>query len=277
MRFAVLGPVRAGNDEENNWSDISGVKARTVLAVLLLEANTVVSADRLIEALWGKKPPGSALASLHNHVMRLRRALGEQGDRRVRSAPRGFLIQVEPGELDLEVFTGLTDAGRQAAAEGRWEEASNRLAAALALWEGPAVSDVQGLDEHPRIRALAEARTQAMEWWLDAELWSGRHAEVIDELRSLTALHPLREGFHSQLMLALYRADRRAEALQVFEDLRSALDDSLGVEPSTSIQQLHRRMLNADPALLPETAVSTEGEAGATAVVGTGAGTGSAV
>jgi DNA-binding SARP family transcriptional activator/tetratricopeptide (TPR) repeat protein len=248
MRFGLLGPVLVGR--EGSRSDLKSAMPRTVLAVLLLNANAVVSAEQLIEAVWGEHPPASATASLHNHVMRLRRFLGDQGGGRIRSVAPGYVIDVEPGELDVEVFAGLCADGRAAARTGRWAEAAQALAAALALWRGEPVADVSGpVGRDARVLQLVEARLQAREGLVEAELELGRHREVIGELGVLAAQYPLREVFHAQLMLALYRAGRQAEALDVFQSLRRTLVDELGVEPSASIQELHRQILNADPDL----------------------------
>ena len=250
MRFGLLGPVVVGR--EDSPGDVKSAMPRTILAVLLLNANAVVSADQLIEAVWGDNPPASATASLHNHVMRLRRFLGGggSGGGRIRSVAPGYVIDVEPGELDVEVFAGLCAGGRAAARAGRWAEAARDLAAALALWRGEPVADVPGaVGRDARVLQLVEARLQAREGWVEAELELGRHREVIGELGVLAAEYPLREVFHGQLMLALYRADRQAEALEVFQALRRTLVEELGVEPSASIQELHRQILNADPEL----------------------------
>ncbi len=246
MRFGLLGPVLVERD--GTTVEVAAAMPRTVLAVLLLNANTVVSSDQLAEALWGEAPPASATASLHNHVMRLRRLLGTRT--RIRAVAPGYLIHVEPGELDLHSFTELCAEGRAAAQAGNWAKASENLAAALALWRGTPVADRPGLSgQDARIQHLLEARSQAYAGRIAADLELGRQREVIGELRALAAEHPVRESFHGQLMLALYRADRRTEALEVYQGLLRTLVDELGVEPSPSVQQLHRRILDADPEL----------------------------
>jgi DNA-binding SARP family transcriptional activator/tetratricopeptide (TPR) repeat protein len=275
MRFGLLGPVMVERD--GALSDVKSAMPRTVLAVLLLNANTVVSAEQLIEAVWDENPPASATASLHNHVMRLRRFLGDEGGGRIRSVAPGYVLDVEPGELDLDVFASRCAAGRTAARLGRWAEAAQDLAAGLALWRGEPVADVPGaVGRDARVLQLVEARLQAREGWVEAELELGRHREVIGELGVLAAEYPLREVFHGQLMLALYRADRQAEALDVFQALRRTLVDELGVEPSASIQELHRRILNADPQLATPAPAPTpppaEGAPSAGGGVGAGAG-----
>jgi len=254
MRFGLLGPVSVERD--GSRVDVASAMPRALLAALLLNANTVVSEDQLAEALWGETPPSSATASLRNHVMRLRRLLGEESGARIRAVAPGYLIRVEPGELDLDSFAELCASGRVAAQSRQWAKASEDLKAALGLWRGAPLADVPGMHQDARIQQLLEARSQAIAERIEADLELGRHQEVISELQRLTADQPLHEGFHGQLMLALYRADRRDEALEAFESLRRTLVDELGVEPSPSIQQLHRRILGGDPALLAPAAPS---------------------
>jgi len=247
MEFRLLGPLevrRSGADVP-----ISAGKLRALLGSLLLDANVAVPADRLIDVMWDGRPPASATPSLHNHVMRLRRQLGDEGGTRIRAVALGYLIQVEAGELDLDVFSDLCEAGRRAAQAEQWPKASANLADALALWRGSPLADIASLQQDARIRELVEARSQAFEGRIEADLEQGRHQEVITELRALIEEQPLREAFHGQLMLALYRTGRQSEALEVFQDLRSTLVDRLGVEPSSSIRQLHGRILDADPKL----------------------------
>jgi DNA-binding SARP family transcriptional activator/tetratricopeptide (TPR) repeat protein len=249
MRFALLGPLQVTDAGEP--LDIRGRMPRVVLAVLLLNANTAVSADLLVEALWGDSPPESATASLHNHLARLRRMLGLAGGARIRAVPSGYLVQVEPGELDADRFAGLSAEGRSAAQSGEWQRASADLTAALALWRGDRIADLADIDgQHAQLQLLLETRTQARAGRIEADLHLGRHHELVGELRALTAGQPLAEAFHGQLMLALYRADRRAEALDAFQTLRRTLVTELGIEPSPPVQVLHRRILAADPGLL---------------------------
>jgi DNA-binding SARP family transcriptional activator len=245
---------------------LSAALPRTLLAVLLLEMNTAVSADRLIEALWAGRPPASASASLHNHVMRLRRLLGQEGGERVRAAPGGYLIQVEPGELDVHAFTDLCVSGAAALRDRQWAKASDEFAAALAICRGEPLSDVPRMSVHePRLQQWEEDRLQALEGRIEADLALGRHGIVISELRALTTQYPLREAFHAQLMLAFYRAHRQADALDAYQVLRRTLVADLGVEPDASVQQLHQRILRADPTLdraeAPPVAQTPEGGA----------------
>jgi DNA-binding SARP family transcriptional activator len=262
MRFALLGPITVTNAGKS--VEISATMPRTVLAVLLLHANTPVSVDRLTEALWGECPPPSATASVMNHLMRLRRMLGDEGGARIRTVAHGYQIRVEPGELDVDTFADLCAAGRAAAQGEQWAKASADLAAALDLWRGSLVADVPDLDRRDaRVQQLLETRSQALEGRIEADLQLGRHRELVSELRYLAASRPLSEAFHRQLMLALYRSERQAEALEVFQRLRRILVEELAVEPSAPLQDLHRRILRADPGLAaPADAAAPQAQAG---------------
>ncbi|MFD5568013.1 BTAD domain-containing putative transcriptional regulator [Streptomyces cadmiisoli] len=218
--------------------------ARILLAVLLLEAGRVVPVESLKEALWGGSPPASAHASLHNHVARLRRLLDDP--ERLRAVPPGYVLTVEPGELDIHVFEARVAAARAAHALGDWERAVHECAGALALWRGTPLSglpsDVGG---YAFVRRLAEARLLLLEWRYDAELALGGTglAGLVPELAALAAEYPFREGYHRQLMLALHRTGRRAEALAVHRDLRTRLVEELGVEPGEGVRAAHVEVL----------------------------------
>ncbi len=245
--FLLLGPlaVRA----EGVPVPIHGAKHRAVLAALLLRANEVVTVDDLAEVLWGEDLPSSARTVVQNYVMRLRRALGAAGSR-ITTQPRGYLIRVEPGELDLDRFEDLLRQARAAARQARWPDAAGQGAAALALWRGEPLVDVgSDLLAARQGSRLAELRLQALETRFDAELQLGQHREVISELRQLAAGHPLRERLHLLLMLALYRDGRQGEALAAYRHARNVLIEELGAEPGPDLQQLHRQILAADPAL----------------------------
>ena len=266
MEFCLLGPlaVRCGGTA----LAVPRGKQRAVLAALLLRANHVVSVDELAEALWGTDLPPSARVSLQNYVMRLRATLGPAGSR-IATHPHGYLIAVGDGELDIAQFEALLREARAAAREGRWPEAASHATAALALWRGEpladAGSDVLAAREAPR---LAEVRLQAAETRIDADLHLGRHGEVIGELRQLAGTQPLRERLHALLMLALYRDSRQAEALAAYRQARRVLVEELGTEPGPELQQLHQKILDADPALVltgpPTPAASAAAPAGPT-------------
>ncbi|MFI2436543.1 BTAD domain-containing putative transcriptional regulator [Streptomyces sp. NPDC018693] len=223
---------------------ISSPKVRTLLAALLLEAGRVVPVESLLEVLWGGAPPASARASLHNHVTRLRRLLDDP--ERLRAVPPGYLLRVEQGELDVHVFERHLAAARGAHAAMNWARVVCECAAALALWRGTPLS---GLPAEPVgyafVQRFQEARLLLLEWRYDAELALGgdRLDRVLPELAALAAEHPLRETYHRQLMLALHRTGRRAEALAVHRDLRARLVEELGVEPGRAVREAHAEVL----------------------------------
>jgi branched-chain amino acid transport system substrate-binding protein len=227
---------------------LAGVKQRSLLALLLLDANRVVSSDRLIDELWGDDPPEDAPTALQQHVSRLRKLL-EPHDVLETRAP-GYVLAIEPEQLDLARFERLTGEGRRLAEEGRTDEASATLRSALDLWRGEPLADLAGepfaRDALPR---LEEARLEALEARIDADLAAGRHAELVGELRRLVGEHPYRERLRAQLMLALYRAGRQSEALDVFADARRVLVGELGLEPGPELQRLQQGILGQDPTL----------------------------
>ena len=257
MRFALLGPVRVRGDD--GPVEIRGALRRTLLAALLLHRGTAVSADRLSELIWGERPPAGVTTSLYNQVMRLRQALGERGER-IRAVAPGYLIDVEPGELDLDEFVELCARARRRAAAADWTEAGELYSAALALWRGEMLADVPALHGHVAIHQYEEDRLLALRGRIEADLQLGRQDELVGELRTLIGYHPLREAFHGQLMLALYRSGRQAEALAVYRELRRATIRELAVEPGREIGELHHRILRSDPSLsLPKQGPETLG------------------
>ena len=248
MKFGLLGPLVVEHD--GSAVPIGAAKERALLAALLFEAGSVVSTSRLIGLIWGENPPASVDASLLNHVKRLRGRLGDEGGTRIRTVAPGYLIEIGPGELDLDEFASRCADGRAALQAAQWERAATQLAGALALWRGEPAGNVPGNADRPAVRQLLEARLQALDGRIEAELALGRHRELLDELRALTEQYPVREDFHRHLMLALYRSELPDEALAVFETLSRTLDDHLGVEPSASVRQMRRRIAAADPKLL---------------------------
>ncbi len=248
MEFCLLGPlvVRRGDVVVA----VPAGKQRAVLAALLLNANKVVAVGELAEALWGAAPPPSARVTIQNYVVRLRKALGEEGRSRIGTRPPGYVISVAAGELDVTRFGVLLGAARQAGRDGSWETAAARARAALALWRGEPLADVESellvLRDAPR---LAELRLQALEIGVEADVRLGRHAEATGELRRLVMAHPLREHLHALLMLALYRDGRQAEALAVYRAARGVLVEELGAEPGRELRGLHEQILAGDPGL----------------------------
>jgi DNA-binding SARP family transcriptional activator/streptogramin lyase len=212
------------------------------LAYLLLHRNELVPSDRLIDELWAENPPATAGKILQNAVSQLRKDLGEG---RLLTRPPGYLLRVDPGELDVERFEALAERGR---AEGD----PKLLREALALWRGEALADLRDEAFAQRAaRELEQARLAVLEDRLETDLEHGRHAELVPELEGLLAQNPFDERLYRQLMLALYRAGRSADALEVYRRARKTFDDELGLEPGAELEQLQRQILNQDPSLAP--------------------------
>ena len=253
MEFSILGPLEVR--DRGRMVPCPSAKQRLLLAVLLLHANEVVSTDALTEALWGERPPPSARKALQMHVSQLRALLepdrpgGGQGSLLV-TRPPGYQLTVEPGRLDLHRFeAGVRDA-RAARQAGRWGEVAESMAAALALWRGEPLADL-AVEEvlQPDVSRLEELRLAAIEDRVEADLALGGHAELLPELEGIVARHPLRERPRGQLMLALYRAGRQADALEVYAQTRRMLVDELGLEPSRELQGLQQQILMQDAGL----------------------------
>jgi peptide/nickel transport system substrate-binding protein len=245
--FRILGPVEVRRGGET--VALGGGKQRALLALLLLHANEVVSRDRLIDAIWGDRPPPSVRQSLDSYVSRLRRILGHE---RLLRRPPGYVLVVEPDELDLMRFEELVTAAGEAAARGDVSGASATLRTALALWRGPALADLI-YEPFAAIESerLEERRLVALEERIDADLAAGRGPELVPELEPLVREHPLRERLLGQLMLALYRAGRHGDALVVLQSARHRLAAELGLEPGPQLRELERRILRHDPELAP--------------------------
>jgi YVTN family beta-propeller protein len=250
MDFRILGPLEVL--EQERACDVGGGRQRAVLALLLLHANEIVSSDRLIDELWSTGPPPSASKIVQVHVSRLRKVLNGVGEGILLTRGHGYMLRVQPGELDRDRFHGLVEEGRRALAAGDPEKAAERLRSALALWRGPPLAefayDSFAQDE---IARLEELHVAALEERIDADLAMGRHDAVVQELEQLVRRHPLRERLRGQLMLALYRSGRQAEALEAYRDARRTLDEDLGLEPSPTLQQLERAILSHDQVLQP--------------------------
>jgi DNA-binding SARP family transcriptional activator len=245
--FGLLGPLLVRDTAE---IAVRGAKQRIVLAALLLDAGHVVTADALKRYVWeGTGSDGSASA-LANHVLRLRRTLGSAVSARIATRPSGYIVQVSGDELDIHEFRRLAETGRQATLHGEWEKAAADLRQALAVWRGGPLLDIPSqLLQQEAAHGLAESRIQVLRWRIDAELKLGHHEDLVPELQALTGEQPLHEYFRGQLMLALYRCGRQAEALAEFHALRRTLNDELAVEPGAAIRRLHERILAADPAV----------------------------
>jgi DNA-binding SARP family transcriptional activator len=234
MEFRILGPLEVIDDDRP--LALGGERQRTLLALLLTRANEVVSTDRLIDELWGARPPKKARNTIQYYISKLRDTLGAD---RIITRPPGYVIRVESDELDLARFERLSQEG-----------SAESLHAALELWRGPALADLAyesfARDEASR---LEELRLVVQERRIEADLESGRAAELVSELERLIAEHPLRERLRAQLMIALYRSGRQAEGLAAYQAARSALVEELGIEPGPELQELERAMLRQDRSL----------------------------
>src|SRR3954451_4660424 len=225
MRFLLLGSLEVHG--EHGAVRLGGVKPRAVLAMLLLHANEPVSAERLALALWGEDAPDGAVKTVHVHVWRLRKALGDPG--LITTTPAGYCLRVRPDDLDAASFERLLEDGRQALADGRAERAATLLRQALALWRGPPLADLGGEPfARAEIARLEEQHLAALEARIEADSAAGPHDELVGELRRLVAVHPTREGLAARLMLVLYRSGRQTEALQAYQDARRALITDAG-------------------------------------------------
>jgi DNA-binding SARP family transcriptional activator/Tfp pilus assembly protein PilF len=263
MQLRILGPVELRRDGQ---LVPVAPKQRVVLAALGLRANQVAPAEWLVTQLWGEQPPATATKTLHSLVLRLRRVLPAG---MLMTRPPGYLLQVTPEQLDLLAFRQLAQDATVAAGCGEFGRAAESWRQALALWRGPALADVDSeWLRRDEVAGLEELRLAALEACIDAELRCGRHAGLVAELRRLVAAQPLRERLWAQLMVALYRAGRRADALATYRDARKLLVDELGVGPGRALQQLERQILVDDPVLdLPAVPASGSPAAAPTVVV----------
>ncbi|MFL5957431.1 MAG: BTAD domain-containing putative transcriptional regulator, partial [Solirubrobacterales bacterium] len=246
VEFRLLGPLEAVVDGVPVV--LGPPQQRAVLALLLLNANEVVSRDRIVDELWGERPPATAAKLVQVYVSALRKLLDP--DRRLLlTRPPGYLLRVEPEGLDLQRFERLVGQGRAALAEGSAATAGERFHEALALWRGPALADLAFAPfAQAEIGRLADRRLDAVCDRIEADLALGRGG-VVGELEALVAEHPLRERLRGQLMLALYRSGRQAEALAAYQDARRALVDGLGLEPGRELRELEQAILRQDPGL----------------------------
>jgi DNA-binding SARP family transcriptional activator len=245
VEFRILGPLEVRRD--GRPVHIGGAKERALLAFLLLHAGELVSVDRLIDELWGARPPVTARKSVQVRVAGLRRTLGEGV--LLTSAGGGYVIRIDAGQLDLHRFERLIAEGRDALAEEP-AAAKQKLDEAIAIWRGPALADFAYESfAQPAIGRLEELRLSALELQIEAELALGRQAEVVGRLQELAAKYPLRERLRALLMLALYRDGRQADALETYRDAREQLVDELGIEPGPALRELQRAILEQQPSL----------------------------
>jgi DNA-binding SARP family transcriptional activator len=255
MEFRILGPLELLGD--GRPVALGGDKQRALLALLVIHANRTLSSERLIDELWAERPPASAAKTLQVHISRVRKALGqpagEVGDGVVLTREHGYELRVDSGSVDALRFERLVNEARGELAAGRVSRAATLLEEALSLWRGPPLAEFASDRFAAReIARLDELRVGALEELVEAKLALGRHAEVVGELGSLIAEQPYRERLRAQLMLALYRSDRQAEALQAYQDARRKLVEELGIEPGERLRELEsardpRAGSSADP------------------------------
>src|SRR4051794_2328763 len=250
IEFGILGPLEARRDGAE--LPLGGRSPRAVLALLLLEAGRVVSIDRIADELYAGAAPATAVTQVHRQISELRRALGEAA---IETRAPGYVVHVGPEALDLRRFEALCAQADDAGPSG----AVAALDEALGLWRGDALADLAAEPFAQRAAArLDELRLRALERRVEAKLELGRHADVIGELTELAAAQPLRERLRGLLMLALYRAGRQVEALEVYRETRAALVDAFGVEPGVELVRLEQAILRHDPELSPEQAGSAD-------------------
>ncbi|MGN6869142.1 MAG: BTAD domain-containing putative transcriptional regulator [Solirubrobacteraceae bacterium] len=247
LDLGILGPIEVLVDGVP--ANPGGVRQRTVLAVLALHPNQVVSIDRLVDDIWGETPPSTAVHTIRVFVSRLRGALAGAGDRLV-TRPPGYVLELRPDELDADRFERLYEAARAAIAAGDAEDAMGLLRQSEALWRGqPLAEFAYEPFAQAAIARLDELRVNAHEELIDAQLALGRHGEVISELEAFVREHPFRERPRGQLMIALYRSGRQAQALEAFQDTRRTLVEELAVEPGEALRELEQAILRQDPSL----------------------------
>jgi DNA-binding SARP family transcriptional activator len=272
MEFRILGPLEAL--DEGRVVALGGSRQRALLAVLLLHRGETLSTERLIDELWGERAPATAAKTVQVYISRLRKALaGGEGNGSagvVATREHGYELELDPERLDAHRFERLLAQGKSELAAGRPERAVAALERALSLWRGPPLADLAYEPFAQReIARLDALRVAALEQLIEARLALGAHAEVVEQLETLIAEHPYRERLRGQLMLALYRSDRQADALQAYQDARRTLVEELGIEPGERLRELERAILAQDPAL--HLAVAEEPAAGEPALEPRGA------
>ena len=255
MEIQVLGPLHAAVNGESVVP--TARKPRQVLALLALSPGRVTPVPTLMEEIWGTEPPQSAMTTLQTYIMQLRRCLSRALGRDTHAAKDtlatghgGYLLNIPTHSVDVYTYEELVTQGQQAFEKGNDDEASRCFRQALALWQGPAMVDVQtGPVLGIQVMRLQESRLMTIERRIDVDLRLGRHAELTAELTDLIARHPRHEGLHAQAMVAMYRSGRQATALDIYRKLRTRLTTELGVEPSPQLQRLHQAVLTVDPQL----------------------------
>ncbi len=248
MRIRILGPLEVRHEQE--WQRLGAPKWRSLLALLAIGRSRPHSVDRIVDELWPDRPPRGAVNQVHGYVGRLRRLLGDSDGEVLRTRQPGYELDLSPDDIDAARFEDLARQGETALRRNDVASARELLGEALDLWRGPALADVPvTATVQAEVERLEEGRLSTMESRIEADLALARHAELVAELQQLSAAHPYRERLWGQLMLALYRSGRQADALAAYHQLRRLLDDELGVEPTAALRDLHQQILRADPDL----------------------------
>jgi len=275
MEFCILGPLEVLDDDRP--VALGGARQRALLALLVIHANETLAIERLIDELWGERPPATAAKTVQVHVSRLRKAVERPGagvhSEMLVTRERGYELRVDPERIDSHRFERLIVTGRRELAASRPERALSLLEEALSLWRGPALGEfAYERFAQPEVARLDELRVGALEELMEAKLTLGRHAEVVGALEQLIGEQPYRERLRAELMLALYRCDRQADALQAYQDARRTLVEQLGIEPGQRLRELEAAILTQDQALAianhPRTGVERVAEPPASVFVG---------
>jgi DNA-binding SARP family transcriptional activator len=256
-RFGILGPLQV-RDAAGRRVPLGGRRTRELLAVLLLHPNVAISKDRLVDTMWGEAAGAGAGTTLRTHVGAVRRVLDAAGvGDALRTVPGGYALELDPADLDAEVFESLVRRGHATLASGSPAQAAELVGEALALWRGEPLGNLGSLGcAQSTIARLTEMRLVAEETAIDTALELGRHQEVVGRLQQLVTDHPFRERFCGQLMVALYRSARQVDALTAYAGLRRRLTEELGLDPSPLLQELQAAILCQSPSLLPAAAPS---------------------
>ncbi|GAA4545508.1 AfsR/SARP family transcriptional regulator [Amycolatopsis samaneae] len=241
MEFRLLGPLSV--IDRGRVRTPTAPKVRQMLSLLLLRANHTVGLDAAVEELWGDHPPHSAVLTTRTYIYLLRKAFPDWA---IETVPLGYVLHVDEAVLDFKRFDRLFAEAQSCHQDGQIERAARRVDQALAVWSGPALSNVpRGRVLDGLLTALEDKRIAALELHIRTQLLLGRHRELIAELRALVAEHPFNEWFHSQLIFALHLAGRRGEALRAYRDVCGLLSDELGLAPSADLQRAHQDVLTA--------------------------------
>lgn len=247
MRYETLGPLRLVNGD--HAVTVNSRRIQVILAMLLIRAGEMVTRDQIVDELWEESPPRRAGAAVHVYVSQLRKLLRSAGKQESPVVTRGpgYVLYREADEFDFDLFSSSVDRGRRLVRNNEHSAAARALNLALSLWRGPALDGLYaGNVVSGFVTRLNESRFECLEMLSECRLASGLHRELIGPLRSMVAEHPLRESFHRQLMVALYRSDRRADALHAYHAAHKVLDDQLGIRPGKLLRQTHEAILRAD-------------------------------